>query len=197
MAIDDRKRWNEKYRSMEAPSNPIKLVEEFFEISRGKEALDIACGMGRHAKFLASHGYKVDALDISSVAISSLRDIKNVYPREVDFDTYTVEKEKYDLIVCTYFLDRSLFPKIYTALKEGGILLYETFVYHLENEKAPKNKSFLLQKGELESQFSDQYEILHLKEDWGKDAQGFKAMIGSMAAKKKAVTGDNDAFGEH
>ena len=80
--------------------------------------------MGRHAKYLASQGYKVDALDISATAIDSLQNIVNVHAKEVDFDTYELETNKYDLIVCTYFLERRLFPQIIEALREGGIFSY-------------------------------------------------------------------------
>ncbi|MCH9813565.1 MAG: methyltransferase domain-containing protein [Epsilonproteobacteria bacterium] len=187
MAYEDKVRWNEKYLSMDVPTTPIRLVEDFYHLSSGKQALDVACGLGRHAKFVAQKGYFVDALDISSVAIEKLQNIDNINPYEVDFDTYTFTKEKYDLAICTYFLDRKLFSQIHESLKEGGVLLYETFVYHPENERVPKNRDFLLEPGELEREFGDQYTLLHMQESWGRDGQGYKSLIGSMVAKKNIL----------
>ena len=69
MAQEDKERWNKKYQDNKIPDEPIVLVQQYATSARGNQALDIACGMGRHSKYLASLGFNVDALDISSVAI--------------------------------------------------------------------------------------------------------------------------------
>jgi len=153
-------------------------------LATGKQALDIACGNGRHSKYLASLGFKVDALDISSVAIKQLQCIDNIHALEVDFDTYTLEKNKYDIIVCTYFLERKLFPQMLEALKPKGIILMETFLHDKGNERTPSNPAFRLNQGELESYFNHEMELLHISEFWDTDYQGFKTMKTSMVAKK-------------
>jgi hypothetical protein len=89
------------------------------------------------------------------------------------------------LIICTYFLKRELFGQITKALVEGGVFLFETFLYHPENEKAPSNRLFLLNEGELESTFEHEYQILHLREYWDEDGKGHKMMKAAMVAKKK------------
>ncbi|WP_309498363.1 methyltransferase domain-containing protein [Sulfurovum sp.] len=184
MAKADRERWDEKYQNNKIPDKPIKLVSDYAKLATGKQALDIACGMGRHSKYLASLGFEVDAFDISSVAIEQLQGIANIHAKEVDFDTYILPKEKYDLIVCTYFLERELFPQIIEALKPGGIILLETFLYHADNQRAPSNPVFILQEGELEAAFLNKCELLHMLEFWDKDYLGFKTMKTSMVAKK-------------
>lgn len=185
MAIEDKTCWNQKYETMTAPSRVVEIVEQYHTLAAGKVACDIACGLGRHTKFLADRGYDVDALDISSVAIETLQGIEGVHTKEVDFDDYAFEKEKYDLVVCTYFLDRTLFPKIKEALKPGGIIIYETFVYDERNERAPSKRSFLLEPGELKAQFEKQYKIHYIKESMGVDGQGYKSMIASLVAQKR------------
>ena len=185
MAIVDKQKWDKKYQDNPAPDQPIKLITDFAKLATGTKALDIACGMGRHSKYLASVGFDVDALDISSVAIETLQGIPNIHPQEVDFDTYIFPKDHYDLIVCTFFLKRELFPQITKALKEGGIFIYETFLYHPENENAPSNRTFLLEEGELEVTFDHEYDIMHLSEYWDEDLQGAKTMKAAMVAKKK------------
>ncbi len=185
MALTDKERWNEKYSKNTAPQEPAKLVLDYAKLSAGTQALDLACGLGRNAKYLVKQGFKVDALDISSVAIASLQNLNNISALEVDFDTYTLEKNKYDLIVCTYFLERTLFPQFHEALKENGILLFETFLHDTDNERAPSNPAFMLKKGELEAYFGSGFELVYMDEWWDVDFTGVKTMKASMVAKKK------------
>lgn len=186
MAQEDQTRWNEKYQNNPISDQPVALITQYAKLATGRQALDIACGMGRNSKYLASIGFEVDALDISSIAIDTLRDTPHIQPKEVDFDHYLLPQNHYDLIICTYFLKRELFAQITEALVEGGIFLFETFLYHPENEKAPSNPAFLLNEGELEIVFDHEYEILHLREYWDSDPQGHKTMKAAMVAKKRA-----------
>jgi SAM-dependent methyltransferase len=186
LAREDKERWDEKYLNNPIPDTPIELITRYASLATRKHALDIACGMGRHSKYLASIGFEVDAWDISSVAIDSLKDIEHIHPREVDFDEAEFPEETYDLIICTFFLKRALFPKITKALKPGGIFLYETFVYHPDNERNPSNRSYLLEEGELESAFGDDYEIIQLREYWDDDMRGKKSFKAEMVAKKRS-----------
>ncbi len=196
MAAEDKERWDRKYKdpqTAQSLSKPITLVENYAALSSGKKALDLACGLGRHSKYLASEGYEVDALDISSVAVSSLQDIPNIHAKEVDFDSFTLPKESYDLIVCVYFLKRSLFAQMIEALTPNGILIMETFLHDPGNERAPSNPAFLLNEGELEGFFEERCELLHIKEYEDRDYQGFKTMKTQMVARKKSGgMSDND-----
>jgi len=185
MAREDKQRWDEKHEQNTMPHEPVKFITDYVHLAKGENALDIACGNGRHSKYLASLGFKVDALDISSVAISSLQGLKNIDAREVDFDTYVLQKSKYDFIICTYFLDRRLFPQMIEALKPDGIILIETFVQHPDNGRKSTNPSFRLKEGELNAYFKNKCELLYIKEWWDIDYQGFDTLKVSMAAKKK------------
>ena len=185
MSREDRERWNKKYTTTIIPTKIVKVVEDFAKLAIGESALDLACGMGRNAKFLASLGFKVDALDISPIAIESLKNVENIKAKEVDFDTYQLEENRYDLIVCTYFLKRELFVQIEKALKEDGIFIFETFIHHPDNTKVPSNKNFLLNEGELEATFDESYEIIHLREFMEEGVCGEKSMKVSMVAKKR------------
>ncbi len=185
MSREDRERWNKKYNNNVIPTKVVKVVEDFAKLATGERALDLACGMGRNAKFLASLGFKVDALDISPIAIESLKNRENINPKEVDFDRYVLPEKRYDLIVCTYFLKRELFPQIEKALKEDGIFIFETFMHHPDNSKVPSNPAFLLNEGELEATFDEKYELLHLREFMEEGICGEKSMKASMVAKKR------------
>ena len=185
VAMEDKHKWNKKYRNNPIPDTPIELITEYAELATGTQALDIACGMGRHSKYLASRGFEVDALDVSSLAIGSLQGIPHIHAKEVDFDTYTLPKDHYDLIVCTFFLKRELFPQIIEALKTGGILIYETFVYHPDNEQVPSKRSYLLEEGELENAFKNDLEIIEYREYWDGTIKGPKMRKASIVGKKK------------
>ena len=79
MAIEDRKRWDKKYRNNHPiPTKIANVVEKYYKFANGTKALDIACGTGRNAKFLAKHGFHVDALDISPVGLEALKGIENI-----------------------------------------------------------------------------------------------------------------------
>ncbi len=186
MAQEDKKRWNKKYQDNPIPDRPVTLITQYATLGTGTQALDIACGMGRNSKYLASLGFEVDAFDISSVAIDGLKNIPHIHPKEVDFDHDRLPKNHYDLIICTYYLKRELFSQITEALVDGGLFLFETFLYHPDNERAPSNPDFLLRKGELEIVFDHEYEILHLREYWDSDLQGNKTMKAALVAKKRA-----------
>jgi len=194
MSIEDKNRWNEKYKDDKIPQTPSELVSKYSKLANGKNALDIACGMGRHSKFLAQEGFSVDALDISDVAISNLQNIANINAKEVDFDTYRLEKNKYDLIVCTYFLERKLFPQMLDALRDRGLILIETFLHHSDNERKSSNPAFRLNEGELEATFDDKFELLHIVEYWDKDYMGYKTMKTAMVARKKFGGMSDDDF---
>jgi len=187
MSIEDKIRWDKKYENNHPiPTKVPAVVEKFSSLAKGNRALDIASGTGRNAKFLAQNGFLVDALDISTVGLSKLEGIENITTYEVDLDNYQLKENSYDLIVCTYYLNRALFPQIEGALKEGGIFIFETFMHHEENTKVPSNKSFLLNEGELEATFDDRYELLHIREFMDDTSFGERAMKASMVAKKRA-----------
>ncbi len=183
MSIEDRNRWEKKYASNFIPTGNVEVVEKYAKLAKGEMALDLACGMGRNSRVLLKQGFKVEALDISPTAIASLQKIENLDAKEVDFDTYVLEENRYDLIVCTYFLKRELFPQIEKALKKEGLFIFETFMHHSDNTKVPSQKSYLLEKDELKTTFSKKFEILHLREFMAQDRCGEYIMKASMVAR--------------
>ena len=188
MAQKDKERWNEKYLDKNIAqklSTATKIVQEYAKESRGKQALDIACGIGRHSKYLVSQGFSIDALDVSSVAIEQLQGLKNIHAQEVDFDSHTLEKEKYDLIVCTYYPERKLLPQMIAGLNKDGIIIFETFVHDTSNKSSPSNPKFLLKKDELKNYFSKDCELLVMKEWIDIDYKGNESSKASMVARKR------------
>lgn len=149
--VEDKQRWNKKYTQAPMPTAPIVALSSFVDqIAQGSKALDIACGKGRHTHFLASKGIYVDAVDYSDVALNALDKSDYINCIDEDLDHYCIKRASYDLVVCTNFLSRRLFPFIKESLKKDGLLIFETFM-ECDHKDAhqPTNTDFLLRSNEL------------------------------------------------
>ena len=121
---------------------------------KGK-ALDLACGRGGNAIFLAKSGYEVDAIDFSPVVLNELMLFSKKNNLSIETILRDVEKKgllkttKYDVIVVSYFLNRSLFPSLIEALAPKGLLFYQTWSQLSVSQAGPNNVAFRLKEGEL------------------------------------------------
>jgi tellurite methyltransferase len=160
--------WDERYRSGERPTEDLEttpsglLVDTAKRLQTGK-ALDLACGTGRNALWLAEHGWKVTAVDGARAAVEILRQRASergihVDARVADLERgeYRIEPSTWDLIAICYYLQRDLFEPAKQGVAPGGVLL--VIVHITEPGEEPTYKR--LKSGELESYFQD-WEILH------------------------------------
>ena len=113
--------------------------------------LDLACGSGRHSRFLAAQGFRVCAVDRDPQALGALVEMAGVAVRLADLElgAWPLEGMKFDGVVVTCYLHRPLFPRILEALSPAGVLIYETFAAGNERFGRPSNPDFLLRPGEL------------------------------------------------
>jgi SAM-dependent methyltransferase len=120
-------------------------------INPGGRVLDLACGGGRHARYLAARGHAVEAVDRDAEALARLASVNGICTREADLEggPWPYAAGMFDAIVVTNYLHRPLFPLISAALAAGGVLLYETFARGNESYGKPSNPAFLLAPGEL------------------------------------------------
>lgn len=120
-------------------------------IPAGGEVLDLACGMGRHGRYLASLGYGVCAVDRDTEALSSLTGVTGVRVKVADLEgsPWPFGGQCFAGIIVTNYLHRPLFPHLIDALAPGGVLIYETFAVGNERFGKPSNPDFLLYPGEL------------------------------------------------
>jgi len=120
-------------------------------IAPAGEVLDLACGQGRHARYLAGLGYRVEALDRDGAALASLTAVAGVTTRCVDLEnsSWSYAEGRFDGIVAANYLHRPLVPVLLQALRPGGIFIYETFAVGNEKLGRPSNPEFLLRPGEL------------------------------------------------
>jgi SAM-dependent methyltransferase len=117
----------------------------------GAAVLDLACGRGRHARYLAGRGCRVIAVDRDAAALSSMAAVTGIASREADLerDPWPFRAESFGVVVVTNYLHRPLFGPMIAALEPGGLLIYETFMQGNERFGKPSNPDFLLRPGEL------------------------------------------------
>ena len=161
--------WEQRYCAQEETSEPSPnplLVEAARPLPPGR-ALDLACGTGRNALWLAQHGWSVTAVDGSPKAIEILRERAaglriETQIGDLEDSSFTIEPDSFDLIAICYYLERKLFEPAKRALVPGGILI----AIALRAEPG-KDNSFRIEPGELLRTF-DGWEILRHRE--GRDA---------------------------
>lgn len=182
--------WNQRYRQGDPLGRkPASLlVENRHLLPATGRALDIAMGAGRNALYLASLGWEVIGVDISSVAVehcrreAERRGLK-VTPILADLQSYELPQGEFDLIINFYYLDRSLSPGLVAALKPGGVLIFETFTLgQLAFGWGPTNPDWLLRPRELRAMFP-RLETLLYREGVFDSERGKKA-IASLIARK-------------
>ncbi len=176
----DKKRWEEKYKKGQILKYASQFLVSHYRAASGRRACDIACGNGRNAKFLASRGFSVDAIDISPKALSLIEGYEKINRIEADLDFFDLKEEEYDLVVNINFLNRSLFEKFEKAMKPGGVLIFESFV-HSEKNEADMNPNYLLKPKELLYSFSN-FDIIEYKEKMVPNIYGNMVKKAYMAA---------------
>ncbi len=160
MSHSARDKWDMRYREMPDNAQPAPvLLNNCHLIPANGEALDLACGLGANALFLARKGWSVDAWDISAVAIEKLnataqRQGLTLQSQVRDCIAQPPAAHSFDLIIISRFLERTLCPAITAALRPNGLLLYQTYTQKKRGGQGPNNPDFLLVKGELLELFS-------------------------------------------
>jgi tellurite methyltransferase len=176
MSKEERVHWDTHYRQInttEPYPAPDPLLFEYvpplFE-RRVYRALDVACGRGQNALWMAGQGYHVDAIDISRVALSAAQEratrtgVKALSLIPSDLDEAEIEQEAYDVVVVVRFIKRGLIPAIRAAVRPGGRIIYQnpnTHYLHVDPDHDPEQ---LFRIGELIGYFAD-WNVLHRSTD--------------------------------
>lgn len=113
--------------------------------------LDLACGSGRHSRYLAGLGHRVLAVDRDAGALAALAGIAGVETLAADLEdaAWPLGGRRFGGVVVTNYLHRPLFGRLLAALAGDGVLIYETFAVGNERFGKPSNPDFLLRPGEL------------------------------------------------
>ncbi|WP_435345936.1 class I SAM-dependent methyltransferase [Haloarchaeobius sp. HRN-SO-5] len=132
--------WDERFRTGEYPSelDPSPVLREYTDETSDGRALDVACGTGRNAVFLADRGYEVDALDQSieglritraNAAEQDVADELNLI--QTDATQFVYPEAHYDVVTVSFFRTLDRLNDIKAALKPKGLLFYQ---HHLRSE---------------------------------------------------------------
>lgn len=154
MSLADLEKWDARYRDgcYASRRHPTALLERFIdELPRGA-ALDVACGAGRNALFLAQSGFEVDAVDISAAGLERLRNEAaagglSVHELAADLENgipSPVSRKEYDLIVMVRYVNQPLIAPLIERLAEGGIFLSEQHLKTDLDVVGPHNSAYRL-----------------------------------------------------
>ena len=132
----------------------------------GGAALDLACGLGRHALWLASRNWGVCGVDLSEVAIKKLNHAALELNVSLDLfvgdaSEYKFESARFDLILLFYLADRNLFPKVISALKPGGLLICKLSLRWDTDAKLTAAATDALNRNELPLLVPDLHVLYH------------------------------------
>jgi len=192
----DIKGWDNRYRSKERAgedfqTEPTKLVAQTARSLSPGKALDLACGTGRNALWLAQKGWNVTAVDGASAALQILgerarKENVNVETVRADLQKgeYNITPSYWDLITVCYYLQRDLIEPAKNGTRPGGLLL---MVVHItEGDEQPTESR--LRPGELTRYFTG-WEILHNYEGKPDDPAHRRAVAEIVARRPSAPIG--------
>lgn len=156
-------------------------------IPPGGSVLDLACGRGRHARYLAGLGYQVEALDRDAAALATMAGLPGIHTQQADVEggPWPYFSRAFDGVVVTNYLFRPLMPHLLNLLEVGGVLIYETFMVGNERFGKPSNPAFLLRKGELLEVIGKRFTVVAFEQ--GEVAQPKPAMIQRICAVRGLV----------
>jgi SAM-dependent methyltransferase len=118
-------------------------------IRPGGTVLDLACGSGRHLRWLAAQGFALTGVDRDAEALAPLAGLAETLVADIEAGPWPLAGRRFDAVVVSNYLWRPLFPRIRAALADDGLLLYETFADGHQALGRPSRPDFLLQPGEL------------------------------------------------
>jgi SAM-dependent methyltransferase len=197
---DDRERWNEKYSTDEAfelPDDPIPELARRIDTLPTGRALDVATGTGRNARFLASEGYDVDAVDVSDEALARAARAADAEGVDVnwirsDLDDFEFERGAYDVLTVSFFAALDRLPDMTAALAPGGVLVYE---HHLrssdEIDIGPSSDRYRYPSNHLLHACLD-LTILHYEERTRPDDEGRTQAVATLVGRNS--TGSEQSY---
>ncbi len=166
MSRADRDKWNDRYRSgaYETRRHPSALLADWIDrIDVGgmtPRAVDIACGAGRNALFLARRGWQVNAVDISPVVLERLRATADAEDLSIACSELDLEPaaaaldgfrgQPYDLAVLMRYADTALVKELPRAIAPGGYLIAEMHLVTDRMVAGPRSHRFRVAAGALQ-----------------------------------------------
>lgn len=196
----DKNKWNNRYQIAGEDKSSINsgvlqaskvLTENSHLLPSEGLALDLACGLGANALFLAQQGLTTHAWDVSDVAIVTLQDASRSRSLQINTEVRDVVANppsihSFDVIVVSRFLDRRLTASLVDALNPGGMIFYQTFTVDKLPGVGPVNPDYLLKPNELLQMFSSLVIRVYREEGLeGNSGKGFRNEVMLVAQKAR------------
>jgi SAM-dependent methyltransferase len=170
MPHPDAQRWDARYQResdfwLELEPRQLLTSNAHLLPAEGR-ALDAACGVAINALFLAQHGLRTFALDISEYALRLAKQrARNLHlaleAAVTDLANPWLPAAHFEVIINFHFLERGTIPVYRQALKPGGLIFFDTFSKSGDRNDSP---AYYLDPGELKGWFHD-FEIIHYAEN--------------------------------
>ncbi len=133
---ETQRKWNDRWREKNSTIKwqvDVWLQKVLPLLPAGGRALDVACGVGRNALFLAEQRFRVTAVDISDEALGQLR--REAESRGLSIECCRVDLESdpvlpagpFDLVLVLFYLHRPLLPLLSKIVRPGGVVVLRTF----------------------------------------------------------------------
>jgi len=196
----DQEKWNTRYRegAYAARTHPSALLAEWLPKLEFREthprAIDVGCGTGRNAIYLARRGWQVDAVDISEVALEHLTETANAESLPITCiqadledaahrpaDLFTADR--YDLAVMARYTNLPLIDTLKGALRAGGYLIVEEHLVTEADVVGPRSPQFRVAPGALRDAAAG-LDIIAYREGIVNDPDGRCAALAQLVARK-------------
>ena len=170
------------HRIHQSGSQPAQFLVENITLLPKGQVFDVAMGTGSNAVYLAKMGFNVEGVDIPSKAVSDALELAHkagvaIRIETVDLEAqYSIKRGAYNVIICFYYLQRSLIAQIKDGLKVGGVVVYETYIVDQAKFGRPKNPDYLLEHNELLDMFRD-FRCLRYREGIIEDRKAIASII--------------------
>jgi tellurite methyltransferase len=182
--------WDKRYREgfYNGATNPHHLLQRFWGMIPEGRVVDIAMGNGRNSLFLARKGYVVCGFDRSWEALVIARDTSIGDGRAIplvfgDAGRLPFKKGSMAGVIVFHFLLRKIMEELVGLLREGGVIIYETFLKRQNAIDRHRNPDFLLDDGELLCHFKD-LELLFYEETLS-GSEGRKRALARFVGRKR------------
>jgi SAM-dependent methyltransferase len=188
----ERDKWDERYRSgaYAERTHPTAMLAEWLDRSPRGRALDVACGAGRNALFLAAHGYAVDAIDVSAAGLERGRASADRLGLAIDWHCADLEERPdslprgpFDLVVWVRYVNAALWPPLVERLAPGGHVLVEQHLETTAEVIGPSGSRFRLASHELE-RAAGGLRVVHYHEGLVVDPDGRTAALAQLIARR-------------
>ena len=131
-------------------------------IPPNSEILDLACGNGRHARYLANYGHRITLVDRDLSGVADLAGDRRftLIKHDLEHSPWPLTERNFGGIIVTNYRYPPLYPHLITTLTDNGTLIYDTFAVGNERYGHPHNSAFLLEPGELLNAFAADLHIV-------------------------------------